>query len=393
MHALPSAPRDAFLLDPEVTFLNHGSFGACPRVVLEEQWRVQRELEREPVRFFMRTLEPRLDAVRARLAPYLGAAPEDLAFVPNATHAVSGVLRSLSFSPGDELLTTSHAYAACHNALSFVAERTGARVVVAEVPFPLRSKGEVLDAVLGAVTPRTKLAMLDHVTSPTALVLPIGELVAELRARGVETLVDGAHGVGLVPVDVEAIGAAYYTTNCHKWLCAPKGCAVLWVRRDRQAEVRPLSISHGARSPRADRSRFLLEHDWTGTYDPSAVLALPRAIEVLEASHPRGLEGRREANRALALEARALLATALGVEPPAPAEMLAAMVALPLPDGDAEGLYERLFTERSIEVPIVPFPAAPKRLVRVSAQVYSRLEDYERLARALPLELARERAA
>jgi isopenicillin-N epimerase len=250
----------------------------------------------------------------------------------------------------------------------------------------------VLDAVLAAVTPRTKLAMLDHVTSPTALVLPIAELVAALAARGVDTLVDGAHGVGLVPVDLEALGAAYYTTNCHKWLCAPKGCAVLWARPDRQASVRPLSISHGARSPRADRSRFLLEHDWTGTYDPSAVLALPRALEVLEASHPRGLAGRRDANRALALEARALLAAALEVEPPAPVDMLAAMVALPLPDGDAERLYERLFTEHAIEVPIVPFPSAPRRLVRVSAQVYSRLEDYARLAEVLPAELARERA-
>ena len=387
-----SPHADHWTLDPDVVFLNHGSFGACPRTVLAFQSELRACMERQPVQFLARELEGRLDEARAALAAFVGAESADVAFVPNATTGVNAVLRSLDFAPGDELLTTTHAYNACRNALGYVAERSGARVVVADVPFPLRAAEEVVAAVLAAVGPRTRLALVDHVTSQTGLVFPIVELVRALDARGVPTLVDGAHALGMLPLDVAAIGAAYYTGNCHKWLCAPKGAGFLHVRRDVQSSVRPLAISHGARLVRADRSRFLLEFDWTGTQDPTAYLSVPEAIRVMGSMLPGGWDELRATNRALALAARRSLCTALAVTVPAPDDMIGSLASLPIADGapepPASALYcdplqDALRERAGIEVPIIPWPAPPRRLLRISAQLYNVAADYERLADAL----------
>jgi isopenicillin-N epimerase len=375
-------------LDPDVVFLNHGSFGACPRGVLAVQQRLRDELEREPVRFLSRELEGRLDAARAALAAFVGADPDDLAFVTNATTGVNTVLRSLPLSAGDELVTTDHTYNACRNALDLAAARSGARVVLARVPFPVATEDQVVESVLAAVTPRTRLALVDHVTSPTALVFPIGRMVADLQRRGVDTLVDGAHAPGMVPLDLRAIGAAYYSANCHKWLCAPKGAAFLHVRRDRQDDIRPLVVSHGANSPRTDRSRFRLEFDWTGTADPTAFLAVPEALRLLEGAVPGGWPALMARNRDLALRAREILGDALGAAPASPVSMLGSLAAVPLPDAPRppvgrDPLQDTLFARHGIEVPVMPWPAPPRRLLRVSAQLYNTPQHYERLATAL----------
>ena len=379
-------------LDPSIDYLNHGSFGACPRAVLEAQQELRARLEREPVHFMVRELERGLDATRAALAPFIHAAPEDLVFVPNATTGVNTVVRALEFAPGDEILTTDHAYGACRNAIEDVARRSGARVVVAAVPFPLHDSRQVVDAVLGAAGPRTRLVLLDHVTSPTGLVFPIEQLVPQLTARGIETLVDGAHAPGMVPVDLEALGATYYTANCHKWLCAPKGAAFLWVRRDRQRAMHPLVVSHGATSPRRDRTRFLMEFDWMGTSDPTAVLTVPVALATVAALVPGGWPEVQRRNRILALQGRRALCEALHVPPPAPDEMIGSLASVPLPAGDpgappvamwTDPLQAILFEQHQIEVPVFQWPQAPHRLVRIAAQLYNTPAQFERLAATL----------
>jgi isopenicillin-N epimerase len=387
-------------LERGVAFLNHGSFGACPTEILRHQAALRAEMEAEPVRFLARELEGRLDAAREALGAFVGADPDDLAFISNATGGVNAVLRSRRLAADDELLTTDHAYGACRNTLDFVAGRSGARVVVATLPFPVASAEAIVDAVLAKVTPRTRLALLDHVTSPTGLVLPIERLVAELASRSIETLVDGAHAPGMVPLDLRALGAAYYSANCHKWLCTPKGSAFLWVRRDRQADVHPLTISHGATGMRPGRSRFRLEFDWMGTQDPTAWLTVPRAIEYLGGLVPGGWPALMARNRALALHARRLLCAAAATPPPCPDEMIGSLAAIILPDSPKtetgwrvpDPLQGRLFDAWGVEVPIMRWPAPPHRLIRVSAQLYNHAEQYARLADALRKELAAERS-
>jgi isopenicillin-N epimerase len=388
----PAVDPAVWPLDPRVVFLNHGSFGSCPRAVLEAQQRLRERLERQPIQFFMRDLEAMVDAARASLAQFVGADAEDLVFVPNATVGVNTVLHSLRFEPGDELLVTDHEYNACRNAFEHAAERSGARTVVVPVPFPLRNAQEVVAAILERVTPRTRLALIDHVTSQTGLVMPIETLVKELHARGVDTLVDGAHAPGMVPLDVRRIGAAYYTGNCHKWLCAPKGAAFLCVRRDRQRAVRPLVISHGANSERTDRSRYLIEFGWTGTGDPTAALCVPEALRSIGSLAPGGWPEVMRRNHELALAARRILCDALAIDPPAPEQMIGTLVSVPIRDAQVarvrdtfhlDPLQEQLLAEHSIEVPVISWPRWPRRLVRVSAQLYNSIPQYEKLASAL----------
>ncbi len=422
---MPSEHAAAWVLDPSVTFLNHGSFGACPRAVLEAQAHWRDRLEAQPVQFLARDLPGLLADARSALAEFVGADPDDLAFVTNATGAVNAIVRSLHFEPGDELLTNDHEYNATINVLRHVAERDGARVVIARIPFPVASEEEVIEAHLEAVTDRTRLALVSHVTSPTALVFPIERLVAAFAERGIETLVDGAHAPGMLALDLDRLGAAWYTGNLHKWVCAPKGSAFLHARRDRQPGIRPSTISHGANAvideaasgtdaTAGGRTRYRAEFDWQGTLDPTPWLAVPHALLFVGGLLDGGWPEVMARNRALTLRARAAVAGVLGLSPDglAPEAMLGSMVALPLPEGgplgapgagssplDTDPLQQRLVDEHRIEVPIVswPVPSArsagsagsagttmpARRLIRISSALHNGPDDVDRLVAAL----------
>lgn len=380
-------------LNQDITFLNHGSFGSCPRAVLEYQQRLRGRLERDPVQFLVRDLEGLLDEAREALAKFVGAESNNLVFVSNATSGVNTVLRSLQFGPGDELLVTDHEYNACRNALEFTAGRAGAKVVVVRLPFPLQREEDLVKAILDKVTPRARLALIDHVTSPTAMILPIAAIVRELSNRGIDTLVDGAHAPGMVSLELSKLGAAYYTGNCHKWICAPKTAGFLHVRPDRQHLIHPLSISHGFNTRRTDRSKFLIEFAWTGTSDPTAALCVPEVLRYMGGLVEGGWPEIMAQNRKLALAGRDLLCQTSRISAPCPVECVGSMAAVPLPDNlpeeqppdhlFVEPLQEELFVKHKIEVPILTWPSWPKRLLRISAQRYNSIEQYQFLAEVL----------
>ena len=386
--------RHYWTLDQETIFLNHGSFGACPLPVLERQKALRERMESQPCRFMLRELPELLERARETLASFIKADRESLVFLPNATAGVNTVLASFPFRSGDRLLTTSHDYFACHNALTVNAERRGAVVDTVSIPFPLSSEEEIVEGILSAVTPKTRLALLDHVASPTGLVFPVQRLVAELQARGVECLVDGAHAPGMLPLEMEAFRPAFYTGNLHKWTCLPKGAAFLYVRHDLQEKIRPLSISH-LREESGEGTPFQREFRWQGTRDYTPWLVIPEALSFLGSLLPGGWEELRESNHRKVVEGRRVVAEALNTPLPCPQELLGSLASLPLPpDGgsDSNGidpLQERLYQRYHIEVPIMALPQPPRRLIRLSAQVYNSKEEYAALAEALGEELRR----
>ena len=378
-------------------FLNHGSFGATPTSVRGEQRRWQDIMEAEPVRFFEDMMPAVLQDVRQKLADFLQCDSNDLALVENATSGVNTVMRSLEFSEGDEILVPDHAYQACRNTIDFVAQRWGAKVVTVPLPFPIEGPSVVMDAMLGAVTDRTVLAMIDTVTSPTGLRMPFEELTAELEGRGVSVLLDAAHGIGMVPLNLDELGASYTTSNCHKWLCAPKGSAFLHVRKDKQADIHPLTISHGMTFPLGDTTRFRHEFDWTGTRDMSAHCALPTAIDHVGALLEGGWPAIMQHNHDLAIRGRNILCQALGLTPPCPDEMVTCIATLILPDQSEGGgiplhepdpLHVVLSEKYGIQVPVWSWPSPRGRYFRISAQLYNSEEEYRYLAWALQQELA-----
>jgi len=382
--------RQHWSLDPGLTFLNHGSFGACPRVVLDHQATLRGRLEASPVQFMLQ-VPAELERLRFAVAPFVGAAPEDLAFVRNATEGVNAVLRSLSFGPKDELLTSNHVYPGCLNALRFIAQQSGASVRVVDVPFPIESPDQVVEAFRSGITPRTRIALVDHVTSVTGLVFPVANIAQLLRSHGVACLVDGAHAAGMLDLNIAALGVDYYATNFHKWACAPKGAGILWVRPELQDQIHPSVVSHGYSEPTP--RRFQAMFDWTGTSDPTAWLCIAKAISFMGGLLRGGWPELREENRRLALHARELLCRTLAVPAPAPESMIGSMASIPLPrasepaPGGPDPLYLEL-VRRGFETLVQPFPERPGRVLRVSAQLYNEIEDYERLAHVLPRLLA-----
>lgn len=383
-------------LDPNTVFLNHGSFGATPLAVREEQRRWQDRMEFEPVAFLDGEGLEQTARTRQALAEMLLCDGNDLALVDNATTGVNTVLRSLEFKAGDELLVPDHAYQACRNALDFVAERWGAKVVTVHIPFPVSGPDEVVEAIMNAVTPRTVLAMIDTVTSPTGLRMPFETLVDRLERRGVAVLLDAAHGIGMVPLNLDELGASYTTSNCHKWLCAPKGTAFLHVRRDKQNGIHPLTISHGMSFPLGETTRFRHEFDWTGTRDLSAHCSIPTTIEHVGGLVEGGWPAIMQRNHDLVIRGRNLLCEALSLEPPCPDEMVACIATLVLPFDENEVInvheqdpLSRVLKETyGIQIPVWTWASPRGRYFRISAQLYNTEDEYRYLAWALQQALA-----
>lgn len=372
---LGHAIRHEWRLDRDWLSLNHGSFGAAPLAVLaaQEEWR--RRMEAQPGRFFRRELGPALREAADRLGAFVNAAGRDLAFVPNATTGCNAVLRSFPLQPGDEVLVLDHGYAAVRNAARYAAERAGARVVTATLPFPCPTDDAVREAIAAALTDRTRLAVIDHITSPSALMLPVAEIVADCHAAGVKVLIDGAHAPGQVPLELGAIGADWYAGNCHKWLCAPKGCGFLWAAPDAQEGLHPVTISHGF------GKGFLEEFDWTGTSDPSAFLSVTAALDF----HQRlGGEALMARNAALAHEAAHLTAARLGTEidhgnQPGTAMALVRLCGAGGPEA-ADTIRDALMNYR-IDAPVHAIDGVA--WLRLSAFAYNEIEDYAAIADAV----------
>lgn len=372
-----AALRDDFLLNPEIVFLNHGSFGACPKPVFAEYQRWQRELEWQPVEFIGRRLEGLLDDARTEMAAFVNADPEHLVFVPNATAGLNIVARSLALEPGDEILSNDHEYGALRLTWEHVCRKTGAVYVVQKIPLPVQSQEEIVEAIWSGVTPRTKVVFLSHITSPTALIFPVEEIARRAREAGILCMVDGAHAPGQIPVDVQAIGADVYAGNNHKWLCAPKGSAFLHVSPDLHLTTDSLIVSWGWRDSGAS---FVVRNQVQGTRDSASYLATPAAIQY-QAEHD--WETVRARCHELAREARRRITELTGLTPiqPDSRDFFNQMVAVPLPPFDAIDLKSRLYDEHKIEVPLSGY--GDIQLIRVSFQGYNTEADLDTLIDAL----------
>ena len=374
-----AALRPLWALEDDMRFLNHGSYGATPRGLLAEQDRWRARMEAQPVRFFMTELPKAIRKAAIPLAAFVGTDPARLAFVENASAACNAVIRSLAFEPGDEVLTTDHVYNAVRQTLAYAAARTGARVIEAPVGMPIEGADRIVETYRAGLTDRTRLVVVDHVVSASAVIMPVARIAELCRERGVPLLVDGAHAPGMLDLDVDAIGADWYVGNCHKWLCAPKGAAFLAVAARPTLPIHPTVISH------AYGQGFAVEFDKIGTRDASAWLTVPASIAFHECLGGPALRRR---NRDLArFAARRIAADLGGGLPGAPDELFGSMATIRFPCGlapnrdNAFAIRDRLWNEHRLEAAIMPLSGA--FWVRISAAAYNELADYDGLAAAL----------
>jgi isopenicillin-N epimerase len=388
----PLVPLEAFALDPTVLHLNHGSFGAAPRAALDAQAEARSALEAATMRFMLRDWPSLLNAARARVAAFVGSDLEDLVMLPNPTFGVASIANSIAWQPGDRVIVTNHGYRACLNTLLRLVETRGIEIVTVTIPLPVKSSMEVVDRLVSAIAaePRCRLAIVDHITSPTALVLDIAAIAARLAtaAPEVQLIADCAHSPGQVELDLTALGragTAYAVAAMHKWTCAPKGSSILWARRDYRDALRPVITSHGETPGVGPANRFHARFDWSGTHDPTPYLATPAAIDDL-AARAGGWPAIRARNHALVLAARNLLLERLGggAVPIAPDDMHGSMAAIPitLPAGTEPLAVQAQLLDDGIELPVAALPGHGT-FIRISAHVYNRLADYDRLAGAL----------
>jgi len=370
--------RDDFLITPDIIFLNHGSFGACPKHIFNiyQQW--QRELENQPVAFLGRWYHAMLDEARGQLADYVGCDSDELIFVPNATIGLNLVARSLAdslnLSAGDEILTTNHEYGAMDLMWDYIAKKTGAHIVRATIPNLLEEDDEVVEAVWAQVTDNTRIIRISHITSPTALILPAKAICDRARERGIMSVVDGAHVPGQLDLDLHDLGADFYSGNCHKWLCAPKGSAFLYARNEHHTSLDPLVISWGWQ----DGASFSEQNQWQGTRDIASYLTVPHAIQFQKQYRWHNVRGR---SHAIGCYVKNEITQFTNLPPLSSDEFFAQMVSIPLPKCDIEAIKIRLHDEFHIEVPLIDHHGQP--LVRVSFQAYNTLDDADALIDAI----------
>lgn len=376
-----------FLLDPNVVFLNHGSFGACPREVHDEYQRIQRELETQPVYFMQQTLPGMLSAARACLAEFVGAEHDELVFVTNPTYAVNALARCLELGPGDELLTSNHEYGACMNAWRFMQQRAGFEIVQQTIELPVSSDQEIVESIWSGTTDRTKVIFLSHITSPTALTLPVAEICRRAKDRNILTIIDGAHVPGQLELDIKQVDADFYVGTCHKWLCAPKGSSFFYARQSLQHLIEPLVVGWGWGDVerKFDSGKDFTDYfEWLGTHDPSAHLTVPKAI-AFQAEHD-WLEVRKQCHE-LAVHAIELVGKLPGVQRVHANEFFQQMALIELPPTtSADQLKRELWQAHRIEVPVIPW--RDRVFVRISVQAYNSESDIERLLEGLRLVLA-----
>ncbi|HLB49135.1 MAG TPA: aminotransferase class V-fold PLP-dependent enzyme [Anaerolineales bacterium] len=385
--------RHLFLLDPNIIFLNHGAFGACPEPVFDEYQRWQRELERQPVEFLGRRAADLLANARAPLAAYLGADTDEIVYFPNPTTAINMVARSLGnhkglpLQPGNEILATDHEYGALDRTWTLICRKNGAKYIRRPIPLPVTTHANFVEHFWGGVTDRTRVIFISHITSPTALTFPVKEICRRAREAGILTIVDGAHAPGQIPINLHDLGCDIYTGACHKWLCAPKGSAFLYARRDVQAWLEPLVVSWGwgdehlPPQPGMGETQFIRFHQWQGTRELASFLATPAAIEF---QREHDWDAVRRACRTLARETRDRLNALTGLAPLCPdsAGWFTQLFAVRLPDSvDTDTLKARLYDEFRIEVPLHPWNNM--KLMRVSIQGYNTREDADALVEAL----------
>lgn len=383
---MPVPTRDDFLLDPDLVFLNHGSFGATPRVVLDEYHRLQREMERNPVEWLGRRADEMMAQARTRLGAFVGADADDVVFFPNPTTAVNMVARALRLQPGDEVVTTDHEYGAMDRTWRKLCAEAGAAYVRVPVPLPVSTADDFVERVWAAVTPRTRVLFLSHLTSATALVFPVHELCRRAREAGIVSVVDGAHVPAHLALDLSTLPCDIYTGALHKWLCAPKGCSFLYARREVQPWLDPLVISWGWESEHPSGSPFVDVHEWQGTRDLSPFLAVGAAIDFVEARDWAAVQ--REGHR-LALRTRALVDELTGLDAISPDgpdgsghEWIGQLASIRLPGSvDVVALKARLYDEHRIEVPVHRWNDQP--FVRVSFTAHTTEADSDALVRAL----------
>ena len=397
---MPSLPKRSELskhwdLDANTVFLNHGSFGACPKEILDFQTQLRQKLERDPVKFMETEARELWSEALNVLSDFINANPDGLAFVTNATSGVNTVLKSLDLQPGDEILVPDHSYQACRNSVDFVTEKSGAKTIVVPLPFPIESNQQIIDTILSHTTSNTRLALIDTVTSPTGLLMPFEALTKEIQDRGIDVLLDAAHGPGMVPLNFEKLNPAYATGNAHKWLCTPKGSAFLYVREDRREQIRPLCISHGASVPGTTNEKFRFEFDWPGTQDVTPWLCIPKSIEYVGSMLDGGWPAIMKQNSQMAITGRKLILEVLGTPNPSPDSMIVGLAAVLLPGRgtltasalEPDPLHTKLYENYKIQVPVFGWPHHDRRYLRIASYLYNSIEEYEYLAEVLKKEV------